>query len=84
MLQLEMPISPCIDICRMDGEGLCEGCRRTIEEIGAWSQMTAGARLGVWRELVVRGYRRVPGAKPVPPELTPTTGPRASAANETH
>ncbi|HEX2582201.1 MAG TPA: DUF1289 domain-containing protein [Dongiaceae bacterium] len=31
------PPSPCISVCRIDGEtGLCEGCARTIEEIRHW------------------------------------------------
>jgi len=30
--------SPCIDICRLDAQGLCIGCRRTIGEISEWSR----------------------------------------------
>jgi predicted Fe-S protein YdhL (DUF1289 family) len=29
--------SPCIDVCRLDAEGLCVGCRRTLNEIAEWS-----------------------------------------------
>lgn len=29
--------SPCINICRMDANGLCEGCFRTLDEIACWS-----------------------------------------------
>jgi len=28
--------SPCVDICRLDAEGLCVGCRRTLDEIAEW------------------------------------------------
>ena len=32
---------PCINICRMDQGGkLCQGCKRTALEIGAWPRMT--------------------------------------------
>ena len=35
---LHVPIlTPCIGICRLDAQGLCEGCRRTLQEIAAWS-----------------------------------------------
>lgn len=31
--------SPCINVCRMDERsGLCVGCRRTLDEIAAWSR----------------------------------------------
>lgn len=29
-------LTPCIGVCRLDGEGLCEGCHRTGSEIAAW------------------------------------------------
>jgi hypothetical protein len=32
--------SPCIDVCRLDAQGLCVGCRRTIAEISEWSRAT--------------------------------------------
>ena len=34
-------MNPCINICRMDPDGqLCQGCWRTLDEIGLWDQMT--------------------------------------------
>ncbi len=36
--------SPCIDICRLDGRGLCIGCRRTIGEITEWSRASEARR----------------------------------------
>lgn len=33
--------SPCVSVCTMDRtSGLCIGCLRTIQEIGAWRMMT--------------------------------------------
>lgn len=33
--------SPCVDDCRLDATGeTCSGCRRTMDEISAWSTMT--------------------------------------------
>lgn len=29
--------SPCVNICRIGADRLCEGCRRTIDEIGRWT-----------------------------------------------
>jgi uncharacterized protein len=49
--------SPCIDICRLDAQGLCVGCRRTIGEISEWSRASEARR----RE-IVRGLAGRPGA----------------------
>ena len=37
-------LSPCIGICSLDDQGLCEGCHRTTNEIAAWSQMSDDER----------------------------------------
>ena len=37
-------LSPCIGICTLDGQGLCEGCHRTTAEIARWSQMSDAER----------------------------------------
>ena len=37
-------LSPCIGICALDGQGLCEGCHRTTAEIARWSQMSDAER----------------------------------------
>lgn len=31
--------SPCINVCELDGEGMCMGCFRTADEIAAWPAM---------------------------------------------
>jgi len=47
--------SPCIKICTYDsGAGLCMGCGRSLEEIAAWAQMSAGERLKIMEALPMR------------------------------
>lgn len=47
--------SPCIKICVIEPNSrLCTGCLRSIDEIGAWSKMTAEARSAVMAELPSR------------------------------
>ncbi len=31
--------SPCIDICVLDENDICQGCYRTAREIGEWSSL---------------------------------------------
>jgi predicted Fe-S protein YdhL (DUF1289 family) len=49
--------SPCVDICRLDAQGLCIGCRRTIGEIAEWSQATDARRLEILSALKTRAPR---------------------------
>lgn len=38
--------SPCTAVCQLDPKsGLCIGCLRTVEEIGAWSMASDAERL---------------------------------------
>jgi predicted Fe-S protein YdhL (DUF1289 family) len=37
--------------------GLCEGCQRTLEEIAAWSAMSAEEKCAVLAQLQKRGAR---------------------------
>ncbi|MFC7053873.1 DUF1289 domain-containing protein [Hansschlegelia quercus] len=47
--------SPCISVCVMDpGTGWCEGCFRTIAEIGAWARMSHDDRDRVMADLPAR------------------------------
>lgn len=47
--------SPCISVCRMDMDtGLCEGCRRTLDEIAAWGRMGDDDKREVWSEIAKR------------------------------
>ena len=50
--------SPCINICRMNpATGLCEGCFRTLDEIAAWSMMSAEEKRAVLAQLPARSAR---------------------------
>ncbi|MDG2018182.1 MAG: DUF1289 domain-containing protein [Porticoccaceae bacterium] len=33
---MEKPVSPCISLCRLNDQDICEGCYRTSEEIRTW------------------------------------------------
>jgi predicted Fe-S protein YdhL (DUF1289 family) len=46
--------SPCVDICRLDAQGLCVGCRRTIDEIAEWPRASEARRREILRELELR------------------------------
>ena len=53
--------SPCVSICNINTEsGLCEGCFRTLGEIGDWSQMGNAAKREVWVQI----SKRASGSKP--------------------
>jgi len=47
--------SPCINVCRIDAaSGYCEGCRRTLEEIAAWSAYSSAEKRAVLAQLPAR------------------------------
>jgi uncharacterized protein len=58
--------SPCNSLCTVDKvSALCVGCGRTLAEIAAWSQFTAGERARIMAELPRRLSRlREAGAAP--------------------
>jgi predicted Fe-S protein YdhL (DUF1289 family) len=44
--------SPCVQICRIDEHlGVCHGCRRTLDEIAAWSSLGDEGKRLVWQQL---------------------------------
>jgi predicted Fe-S protein YdhL (DUF1289 family) len=53
MIDAAVP-SPCVDICRLDAQGLCVGCRRTIDEIAEWPRASEARRREILRELELR------------------------------
>ena len=47
--------SPCINVCQMDPQsGLCLGCRRTLQEIAAWMEMTPREKLATLERVAAR------------------------------
>ncbi|WP_051184957.1 DUF1289 domain-containing protein [Leptospira broomii] len=47
--------SPCIKLCQMDPmTGLCEGCFRTLQEIGMWTSYSEEERKRIRIELQKR------------------------------
>jgi predicted Fe-S protein YdhL (DUF1289 family) len=50
--QYRAVLSPCIGICSIDDDGLCEGCHRTGAEIAHWPMMNDDARLRMMDELL--------------------------------
>ncbi len=53
MAEPDMPIdTPCIRVCVVDPlSGLCIGCGRTLQEIGAWTGMSPQRRSAVMATL---------------------------------
>ncbi len=49
--------SPCINICRLDAQGLCVGCRRTLSEIAEWSAASDARRREILSALEARTLR---------------------------
>jgi uncharacterized protein len=48
-------VSPCIKVCVMDaGKRYCLGCRRTLDEIARWGEMSDAERATVMQELSAR------------------------------
>jgi len=45
--------SPCIKVCIME-DGLCVGCARTLEEIGAWGLLSPEERRAIMAALPAR------------------------------
>lgn len=48
-------VSPCRQLCRMGEDRLCDGCGRTLEEIGAWLTYSGRERAAVMAR--VAGWR---------------------------
>jgi uncharacterized protein len=62
-LKTEAVPSPCNKVCRIDPRtGWCEGCLRTLTEIGAWSQLNDGDKRLVWTQLDARRARQANSA----------------------
>jgi uncharacterized protein len=53
----EVP-SPCTNVCTLDAKlGLCRGCRRTLQEIGDWLEMSNEEKLQTLERVAERKRR---------------------------
>ncbi|WP_217998576.1 DUF1289 domain-containing protein [Novosphingobium naphthalenivorans] len=51
--------SPCTGVCRIDRQtGWCLGCRRTLDEIASWRDMSEEERRTVAERLTARNLAR--------------------------
>lgn len=46
--------SPCVRKCKLDTQGICLGCRRTLEEITRWAQLSDREREEIIKQLPER------------------------------
>jgi hypothetical protein len=47
--------SPCVSLCKINRDTeLCEGCRRTLDEIVAWGSAGDAYKIEVWRKIELR------------------------------
>lgn len=52
--ELHVP-SPCVSVCLMHPDGgHCEGCLRTLPEIGSWGRMPDETKRLVWQRIQQR------------------------------
>jgi predicted Fe-S protein YdhL (DUF1289 family) len=47
-------LTPCIGICTLDAQGLCEGCRRSGDEIARWMYMSDAERAHLMSDVLPR------------------------------
>lgn len=59
---LRRPASPCVNICTLDEQDVCTGCLRTLDEIGAWSTLSAQEQWRVVAALPGRARTRRAGS----------------------
>ncbi len=46
--------SPCIGICRLSDDDVCEGCLRTLDEIAEWSTVSDDRRRAILDAIAAR------------------------------
>lgn len=52
--------SPCLSVCRMGaGNGLCDGCFRTLDEIAGWSRMADADKRRIWGLVEARARQQI-------------------------
>lgn len=47
-------LTPCIGVCELGADGLCAGCHRSAEEIGAWSSLSDAERQRLMDDVLPR------------------------------
>ena len=53
--------SPCISVCHMSADtGWCEGCWRSLDEIGGWGQTSNESKRLVWSRIAQRINAQMP------------------------
>ncbi len=51
--------TPCIAICSTSqGDALCKGCGRSLDEVQHWPEMTPGEKRGTWRRITQEATAR--------------------------
>ena len=71
--------SPCINVCRMsEASGLCEGCWRTLDEIGIWSVLEDDEKRAVW-QLIDERRGRAHVSEALAPANPTAAAPKGSA-----
>lgn len=50
--------SPCIGVCTVGDDGLCDGCLRTLDEIARWRVLDDAERLRLMDEVLPTRERR--------------------------
>ncbi len=61
MSNVEKPVkSPCISICALDEEDVCQGCYRTAHEITQWTTYTNDERRQVMVAVLERAKKKNP------------------------
>jgi uncharacterized protein len=56
--EISKPSTPCINVCKLDEDGVCIGCFRTIEEISSWSQLSEEQRQALMQVSLLRQSAR--------------------------
>jgi predicted Fe-S protein YdhL (DUF1289 family) len=48
------PQSPCVSICHLDEQGICQGCFRTADEVTDWLMASAEEKREILRRAGLR------------------------------
>jgi predicted Fe-S protein YdhL (DUF1289 family) len=56
-------LSPCTGVCSIDEQGLCIGCRRTLDEITRWGGMGDDERLRMVETVLPERESRYPASR---------------------